>query len=149
MVEIFAYHYKKTRSYLLPALFSFLRLTKTVLASNRIHFKTSAHRCQQNASLYTSALFSSSTTPSRASKAHSTSSYDHRRWGQLPSRNQTTMASTSNNNSDNLRPKTQQSPLASQRAKQSSTPSESNRTARFTGYFPLGYKEGFSQWVLT
>ena len=36
--------------------------------------------------------------------------------------------------------------LASQRDKQSNTPTEANRTGRFTGYFPLGYKEGFSQW---
>lgn len=34
--------------------------------------------------------------------------------------------------------------LASQRK---DTPSEATRTAGKTGYFPLGYKEGFSQWV--
>ena len=48
---------------------------------------------------------------------------------------------------DNLQARGQQSPLASQRAKQSNTPSEANRTGRMSGYFPLGYKEGFSQWV--
>ena len=55
---------------------------------------------------------------------------------------------TTNGNDDDLRSRGQQSPLASQRAKQGSGPQEGNRTGRFTGYFPLGYKEGFSQWVL-
>lgn len=36
--------------------------------------------------------------------------------------------------------------LASQRK---DTPSEATRTAGKPGYFPLGYKEGFSQWVRT
>jgi len=36
--------------------------------------------------------------------------------------------------------------LASQRK---DTPSEATRTAGKPGYFPLGYKEGFSQWVCT
>ncbi|KAL9130541.1 MAG: hypothetical protein Q9217_001309 [Psora testacea] len=48
---------------------------------------------------------------------------------------------------DTLRNRTQQSPLASQRAKGGNTPSEANRTGRMSTYFPLGYKEGFSQWV--
>lgn len=34
--------------------------------------------------------------------------------------------------------------LASQRK---DTPSEATRTQGKAGYFPLGYKEGFSQWV--
>ena len=55
---------------------------------------------------------------------------------------------TTNGNDDDLSSRGQQSPLASQRAEQSSGPTEANRTGRFTGYFPLGYKEGFSQWVL-
>ncbi|KAL2352618.1 Alpha/Beta hydrolase protein [Cryomyces antarcticus] len=45
---------------------------------------------------------------------------------------------------DNMRSRTQQSPLASQRAR-SSHPSEASRNQP-RGYFPLGYKEGFSQW---
>lgn len=44
------------------------------------------------------------------------------------------------NNGDDLRGKTQQSPLASQRAKEQGTQPKG-------GYFPLGTKEGFSQWV--
>ena len=65
-------------------------------------------------------------------------------------RNTATMSTaTANGNDDDLRSRGQQSPLASQRAKQSSAPTEANRTGRFTGYFPLGYKEGFSQWVHT
>ena len=58
-----------------------------------------------------------------------------------------TMASATSNNNDEYKSKGQQSPLASQRAKQGTKPSEANRTARFGGYFPLGYKAGFSQWV--
>ena len=44
-----------------------------------------------------------------------------------------------------VRNRGQQPMLASQRAKD--TPSEATRTAGKTGYFPLGYKEGFNQWV--
>ena len=58
-----------------------------------------------------------------------------------------TMASATSDSNDNYNSKGQQSPLASQRAKQGTTPSEAKRTARFGGYFPLGYKAGFSQWV--
>ncbi|KAL8867493.1 MAG: hypothetical protein Q9174_005629 [Haloplaca sp. 1 TL-2023] len=57
------------------------------------------------------------------------------------------MAETTRNGSnDDLQTRTQQSPLASQRAKESNTPTEENRKGRFGGFFPLGYKEGFSQW---
>ena len=63
------------------------------------------------------------------------------------SRAYSTMASATSDSNDNYQSKGQQSPLASQRAKQGTTPSEPNRTARFGGYFPLGYKAGFSQWV--
>lgn len=52
------------------------------------------------------------------------------------------MADTANSDGDPAS-RTQQSPLASQRAKQQGAP----QTKR--GYFPLGYKEGFSQWVST
>ena len=48
---------------------------------------------------------------------------------------------------DELQSRSQQSPLASQRAKQSKAPTEANRTGKFGGYFPLGYKEAYSQWV--
>lgn len=48
---------------------------------------------------------------------------------------------------DELRSRSQQSPLASQRTKASNAPNEANRTGRMSSYFTLGYKEGFSQWV--
>lgn len=57
------------------------------------------------------------------------------------------MATTTDGKDDELQSRVQQSALASQRLKQSSTPSESNRTGKIGGYFTLGYKEGFSQWV--
>ena len=57
-------------------------------------------------------------------------------------------AATANSGGDDeLRSRSQQSPLASQRAKNAKTPTEANRTGRFGGYFPLGYKEAYSQWV--
>ena len=59
----------------------------------------------------------------------------------------TMSATAANNSDDDFRSKTQRSPLASQRAKQGVTPTEANRTGRVGGYFTLGYKEGFSQWV--
>lgn len=66
------------------------------------------------------------------------------------SRRSSTMASTSASGNDDIsysRP--QQSPLASQRGKQNASPNESNQsqTAKSGGFFPLGFKEGFSQWV--
>ena len=66
------------------------------------------------------------------------------------SRRSSTMASTSASSNDDIsysRP--QQSPLASQRGKQNASPNESNQsqTAKSGGFFPLGFKEGFSQWV--
>jgi hypothetical protein len=69
--------------------------------------------------------------------------------GQIrPSSYSTMSASASSTSSDDVPPRGQQPMLASQRAKeQSRAPTEANRTGRFTGYFPLGYKEGFSQWV--
>ena len=48
---------------------------------------------------------------------------------------------------DDVRNRTQQSPLASQRAKQSDHPTEANRTGRMSNFFPLGWKDGFNQWV--
>lgn len=56
-------------------------------------------------------------------------------------------AATTNGSSGDIRTRSQQSPLASQRAKESNTPTEENRKGRFGGFFTLGYKEGFSQWV--
>ena len=48
---------------------------------------------------------------------------------------------------DDIRNRTQQSPLASQRAKQTDHPTEANRTGRMSNFFPLGWKDGFNQWV--
>ena len=48
---------------------------------------------------------------------------------------------------DEVRSKPQQSPLASQRGKADNTPADPAKTGRTSGYFTLGYKEGFSQWV--
>ena len=56
-------------------------------------------------------------------------------------------ATTNGGNDDLMSTRTQQSPLASQRAKQNQTPTEDNRKGRLGGMFTLGYKEGFSQWV--
>jgi hypothetical protein len=58
--------------------------------------------------------------------------------------NVSVMATTTSGEDDDYKSKSQQSPLASQRAKETG---QAKRTGRFTGYFPLGYKEGFSQWV--
>lgn len=55
--------------------------------------------------------------------------------------------SGTNDKDDRSQLRGQQSLLASQRAKQNSHPSVENRTGRMGGYFTLGYKEGFSQWV--
>ncbi|KAK8159662.1 Alpha/Beta hydrolase protein [Phyllosticta citrichinensis] len=50
-------------------------------------------------------------------------------------------------NEEDYRSRTQQSPLASHRAQQSgSVPPQPPNGRGFNGYFPLGYKEGFSQW---
>ena len=54
---------------------------------------------------------------------------------------------TANNGDDEVRSKPQQSPLASQRGKADNTSADSAKTGRTGGYFTLGYKEGFSQWV--
>ena len=65
-------------------------------------------------------------------------------------RSSSAMAATASGSGDDLQSTQstgQQSPLASQRAKQTDAPSEANRTGRFGRYFTLGYKEGFYQWV--
>ena len=56
-------------------------------------------------------------------------------------------AATANDSDDDFRARGQQPILASQRAKENTTPSEANRTGRMGGMFTLGYKDGFSQWV--
>ena len=58
------------------------------------------------------------------------------------------MSASSATDSDDIRSRGQQPMLASQRAKQSQRPTESNRTGKIDrGFFPLGYKEAVSQWV--
>ncbi|KAI9885742.1 MAG: hypothetical protein M1823_002463 [Watsoniomyces obsoletus] len=58
------------------------------------------------------------------------------------------MAAPSRTDSSNgTETRTQQSPLASQRPKEGSgQPTKDARANRFTQYFPLSYKDGFSQW---
>ncbi len=56
-------------------------------------------------------------------------------------------AATANGSDDDYSTKTQQPMLASQRAKQNAAAQKEARTGPRGGYFPLGYKEGFSQWV--
>lgn len=66
------------------------------------------------------------------------------------SRRSSTMAGTRASDNDDISySKPQQSPLASQRGKQSTGPNEGNQsqTAKIGRFFPLGFKEGFSQWV--
>jgi len=81
--------------------------------------------------------------------ALSSSTVRHSNPRQSSKRHTSTMsASTASSSDDDYTSRTQQSPLASQRArKQGNPPSEANRTGKFGGYFTLGYKEGFSQWV--
>ena len=57
---------------------------------------------------------------------------------------------TAGSGDDGFKPRQQQSMLASQRQKESnsSTPTEENRRGKVGGYFTLGYKEGFQQWVI-
>lgn len=62
-------------------------------------------------------------------------------------RNHTMTATAANGGNDDTRMRTQQSPLASKRARESNTPTEENRKGKFGGFFTLGYKEGFTQWV--
>ena len=54
---------------------------------------------------------------------------------------------TADDGDDEVRSKPQQSPLASQRGKEDNTSADSAKSGRTGGYFTLGYKEGFSQWV--
>lgn len=64
------------------------------------------------------------------------------------SRLSSTMAATdANSRNDDSQTRSQQSPLASQRAKQEGKTAENGRAAKSGGFFTLGYKEGFNQWV--
>lgn len=45
-----------------------------------------------------------------------------------------------------FKPRTQQSPLASQRGKETGGIADQQKKGKFDGLFPLGYKEGFTQW---
>ena len=70
----------------------------------------------------------------------------------LPSRFARTMSTAAaNSGDDEFQARQQQSMLASQRRKTSSenasAPTEENRRGKIGGYFTLGYKEGFQQWV--
>lgn len=56
-------------------------------------------------------------------------------------------ATTTDGSSDDLRTRPQQSPLASKRAQQRNGPTEDSRKGRIGGFFTLGYKDGFHQWV--
>ena len=53
---------------------------------------------------------------------------------------------TSASGGDDVRSRSHQSPLASQRAKEQGE-SEAAQAGRFARMFPLGAKEGFNQWV--
>ena len=59
---------------------------------------------------------------------------------------------TANGGDDEFKSRQQQNMLASQRRKTSSEnasgPTEENRRGKIGGYFTLGYKEGFQQWVI-
>ena len=59
----------------------------------------------------------------------------------LDSKESSTMAAAASDNEE-VRGRTQQSPLASQRAKE-----EGQQPGRFAQWFPLSAKEGFTQWV--
>ena len=56
-------------------------------------------------------------------------------------------AVTPNDTQSGIHARAQQSPLASQRAKQNNQPSGNNTRAKSGPFFTLGYKDGFSQWV--
>lgn len=60
----------------------------------------------------------------------------------IDSKAQSTMAAAQSDGED-MRGRTQQSPLASQRASEQ----DQTQQGRFAQWFPLGAKEGFSQWV--
>ena len=97
-------------------------------------------------------LFITATSPHKTFHRQTTQLYSSKISSTLRrtfERHSSAMATASTSGSDDdLRSKSQQSPLASQRAKSQQHPSEANRTGRFSrGYFPLGYKEGFNQWV--
>ena len=103
-----------------------------------------------NASRYRSRFFCNgliSTSTSVLSARPRLLCYNNSRVLANPARLNSTMSATTSGSEDDYASRSQQSPLASQRDRKANTPSEVNRTARFKGYFPLGYKDGFSQWV--
>lgn len=64
----------------------------------------------------------------------------------LRSRSSYSSMATSASGGDDVRSRSHQSPLASQRAKEQGE-SEATQAGRFARMFPLGAKEGFNQWV--
>ena len=69
-------------------------------------------------------------------------------WRRVRQLSRMATAATANGSNDDVSKRTQQPMLASQRAKQSQTPTEANRTGKISGgFFPLGYKDAVSQWV--
>ena len=54
---------------------------------------------------------------------------------------------TTDGGDDQVQRGSRNSPLASQRSKVNNTSTETNSRGRTGGYFTLGYKEGFNQWV--
>ena len=54
---------------------------------------------------------------------------------------------TADGGDDQVQTSSRHSPLASQRNQVNNTSTETNSRGRTGGYFTLGYKEGFSQWV--
>ena len=54
---------------------------------------------------------------------------------------------TTDGGDDQVQRGSRHSPLASQRSKVNNTSTETNSRGRTGGYFTLGYKEGFNQWV--
>lgn len=62
--------------------------------------------------------------------------------------NLTTMTTaTTDGDDDEVRKTSRHSPLASQRKTAENTPTKTGSKGTTGGYFTVGYKEGFSQWV--
>lgn len=81
-------------------------------------------------------------------RPQSTFSYPQGITGRLPTLSPQTVSMSQHGTADSdseVANRSQQSPLASRR-KQEAEQDASKRQSRFAGMFPLGYKEGFSQW---
>lgn len=81
-------------------------------------------------------------------RPQSTFSYPQGITGRLPTLSSHTVSMAQNGTADSdseVANRTQQSPLASRR-KQEAEQDPSKKQSRFAGIFPLGYKEGFTQW---